>query len=234
KLLFSVSILSAATGQILTCAQQVIEHVSCCDGYQELRGRRLNVLGACMELAVIAAGAGAASDNFTDLLTGWFGHRAAIFMADDEAQKTVASIQARHAELTPPTSCQPILAFGENADRLGAMELAIQAAAMDIRVSRETFAVLGQIATLLEIPQNRFFAMAQKLLLSSGCMVEDDAQLLGVSEQMDETAFRKRLNEEYRKWNARVTHPDEAIRRQADRMLTLIAELRSQRLQPCP
>jgi len=92
---------------------------------------------------------------------------------------------------------------------------------------------LAQTAELLEIPQNRFYAMAQKILLSSGCIVEDPAQLLGLSEEMEERAFLKRINEEYRKWNARVTHSDSRIRHQADQMLTLIARLRSQHFQHC-
>ena len=72
--------------------------------------------------------------------------------------------------------------------------------------------------------------MTQKILLSSNCYIEDASQLFGLSSDMDEQSFRKRLNEEYRKWNARVTHPDEQIRRQADQILTLIAEIRSQKL----
>jgi hypothetical protein len=233
KLLFRVSVLSAATGQTLVSGHQVIEHVSCYDGYQELWGRRLDVLCSCVELAVIVARFGTPSDTLTDRLTGWFEQRASIFMAEGDAQKKVESILTRSYELTPQTSCQPILAFGENADRLGAIELAIQVAAMTNQVSKAAFAVLSQIAAILEIQEDRFLALAQKILLSAGCCIEDPFQLLGISESMDDAAFRKRLNEEYRKWNARVTHPDDDIRRQADRMLILISELRSRRLQPC-
>ena len=73
--------------------------------------------------------------------------------------------------------------------------------------------------------------MAQKILLSSDCKIEDPSQLLGITEDMAGETFRKRLNEEYRKWNARVTHPDPQVRSQADQILTLIAEIRSQWLQ---
>ncbi|MHC5172937.1 MAG: hypothetical protein ACYSPJ_04155 [Planctomycetota bacterium] len=84
---------------------------------------------------------------------------------------------------------------------------------------------------MLEIQQDRFLSIAQKLLLSSQCQIEDPSQLLGITSDMDSESFRKRLNEEYRKWNARVTHPDAQIRSQADRNLALIAEIRSQWLQ---
>ena len=86
---------------------------------------------------------------------------------------------------------------------------------------------------MLEIQHDRFLSIVQKILLSCGCRIEDPSQLLGITSDMDEDSFRKRLNEEYRKWNARVTHPDAQIRSQADRILTLIAEIRSQWVQPC-
>lgn len=234
KLLFRVSVLSVSTGQALVSDHQIIEYVSCCDGYQELRGRRLDVLHSCLELAVIAAGFGASPDMLANRLTGWFEQRASIFLADGNARKTIESILNHSSELTPQASCQSILAFGENTDRFGALELAIQAATMNTRISRAVFATLGRIASILEVPNDRFLSLAQKILLPSGCRIDDVTPLLGISETMDDAEFRKRLNEEYRKWNARVTNPDEEIRRQADRMLTLIAELRSKRLQFCP
>ena len=75
--------------------------------------------------------------------------------------------------------------------------------------------------------------MAQKILLACECRIEEPSRLLGIAPEMDEETFRKRLNEEYRKWNARVTHPDAQIRGQADQILTLIAEIRTQRFQSC-
>lgn len=231
KLLFVVSIISSQTGQLLASAQKTIEYVSYCDGYQELRSRRLEVLRSSIELA--AAAAAGTSEEVTALLTEWLGHRASIFMSKEEAEKTVETIENRKGQLSIQQSCQPILAYGDNTDRYGAMELVLRTAALENHMSKTAFAHLAQTAELLEIPQNRFYAMAQKILLSSGCIVEDPAQLLGLSEPMEETVFLKRLNEEYRKWNARVTHADSRIRHQADQMLTLIARLRSQHVQHC-
>ena len=84
---------------------------------------------------------------------------------------------------------------------------------------------------MLEIHRDRFLSIAQKILLSTDCKIEEPSKLLGIASDMDEESFRKQLNEEYRKWNARVTHPDAQIRSQADRILTMIAEIRSKRLQ---
>ncbi len=123
------------------------------------------------------------------------------------------------------------MAYGKNTDRFFAIELALQTACFGGAVSKENLDKLFQISRLLEIQHDRFLSLAQKFLLSSGCQIEDPSQLLGITSDMDDDSFRKQLNEEYRKWNARVTHPDAQIRCQADQILTLIAEIRSQRLQ---
>lgn len=128
-------------------------------------------------------------------------------------------------------SSDTLLAYGKNTDRFFAIELALQTAAFDGVVSKDCLEKLFQVGHMLEIQQDRFLSIAQKILLSSHCQIEDPSQLLGITSEMDSDSFRKRLNEEYRKWNARVTHPDAQIRTQADRILTLIAEIRSQWLQ---
>jgi predicted ArsR family transcriptional regulator len=45
---------------------------------------------------------------------------------------------------------------------------------------------------------------------------------------MGREKVRRHLNKEYSKWNSRVTNADPGIQSQADQMLKLIAETRSQ------
>jgi hypothetical protein len=154
-----------------------------------------------------------------------------MFISLEEATKTVETVQSRLQGVAMQHSSDIILAYGKNTDRFFAIELALQTTAFDGVVSKENLGKLFQAAHMLEIQQDRFLSIAQKLLLSSQCQIEDPSQLLGITSDMDSESFRKRLNEEYRKWNARVTHPDAQIRSQADRNLALIAEIRSQWLQ---
>ena len=66
-----------------------------------------------------------------------------------------------------------------------------------------------------------------KVLNDLGCHNKELSILFTTDEKIAE------LNEEYRKWNARVTHPDADIRQQADQILSLIADLRSRRTCQC-
>ena len=83
------------------------------------------------------------------------------------------------------------------------------------------------MAETLHIGPDRFMAICQKRLLTDNCSYDRWRLLLGVRDVMQPEDLRCRLNEEYRKWNARVTHADPQIRRQADIILSLIAEVRN-------
>ena len=231
KLLFRTTVIAAASGKKIVSAQQTAEYVYCSDGYREVHGRRLEVLGACVELSAIVLGSESCWEDVKELWSEWIQQKAEMFIPADEAAKTAEAIQNGFSGITMKHSSEIVLAYGKNTDRFFAIELGLQTAAFDGVVSIVNLEKLFEIAHLLEIQRDRFLSMAQKSLLSSQCQIEDPGQLLGITSDMDDDSFRRRLNEEYRKWNARVTHPDAQIRSQADRILTLIAEIRSQWLQ---
>ena len=231
KLLFRATVIESASGKKLVSARKTIEYVYCSDGYREVHGRRLEVLAACVELSAIVLGSASCSQGVRELWSEWIQQKAEMFVPADDAAKTVEAIQDRFSGLTMKHSSDIVLAYGKNTDRFFAVELGLQTAAFDGVVSIANLEKIYEIAHLLEIQRDRILSMAQKSLLSSQCQIEDPAQLLGITSEMDDDSFRKRLNEEYRKWNARVTHPDAQVRSQADRILTLIAEIRSQWLQ---
>ena len=60
-------------------------------------------------------------------------------------------------------------------------------------------------------------------------ILEDNLEfILGIRPDMTPEQARLRLNEEYQKWNARVTHPDPHIQSQAEQMLRLIGQARNE------
>ena len=84
------------------------------------------------------------------------------------------------------------------------------------------------MASWLEVDTNRFHTMMEKILPVGMHEVEDVEVILGVTSDMSKDETRQHLNKEYRKWNARVTNFDSEIQTQADHMLNLIAEARSE------
>ncbi|MHC4288804.1 MAG: hypothetical protein ACYSO4_01550 [Planctomycetota bacterium] len=231
KLLFRSTVLDAASGKQIVAAQQTVEFVYCSDGYREVHGRRLDVLGSCIELSAFVLEAESCSDGLEAMWSNWIQQKGEMYISTDEASEIIAKAKNRRIGETPQSAADIILAYGKNTDRFYAAELALQTVSFVGTVSRQNLDKLFRISSMLEIQRDRFLNLAQKILLSSHCRIEDPSQLLGIASGMGDESFRKQLNEEYRKWNARVTHPDSQIRAQADQILSLIAEIRSQWLQ---
>ncbi len=229
RLLFKVSVLSCQTGDELVSDQQTIDYVTCQDGYRELRQRKLTVLKASMQLAIAGIAPDGPDEKVKALFLQWLDQKGQSFPAAAALTDWVQSLQGV-PEMNDHQAVDCLLAYGEQTDKFAAAELAIQVLATRSEISADQLMHLSDAVRRLQISRKRYLALCQKVLLFAPCTLESPALLLGIDESMEADAYRLRLNEEYRKWNARVTHPDEAIRRQADRMLTLIAELRSRRL----
>jgi hypothetical protein len=70
--------------------------------------------------------------------------------------------------------------------------------------------------------------MMEKVLPVDMHEARDVETILGITSDMSKERVRKHLNKEYSKWNSRVTNADPDIQTQADQMLKLIAETKSQ------
>lgn len=230
KLLFKVSVSSCESGQVLVSDQQTVEYVTCQNGYMQLQERKMDILKAVIELAaVLGVDDIAMNERAKEIFLHWLNRKAGGFPAAGQLASWVESLQMHDMD-DARQAIDCLLAYAEQTDKLEAIELALQIFASADVMTTEQVAALSGAADKLRIKKERLLTYCQKILLFSDCTFEDPAFLLGIDESLDEQSVRTRLNEEYRKWNARVTHPDEEIRRQADRILSLIAELRSRRI----
>ncbi|MBC8379086.1 MAG: hypothetical protein H8E62_07925 [Planctomycetes bacterium] len=228
KLLFKVCVLADETGETLVSDQQVVEYVSCRDGYKDIQDRKLEVIKSSVQLAVIvAAPTGALSEQVKQRVTEWLDQKAQSFPFTDWMAEWIQSAQTSDKTSSTGRALEWLMAYGDQNDRLAVIELILQMIVDGKAISAVQADHLIDVSRRLGIQQDRLLSSCQKMLLMSDCQIENPSFLLGIDASMDEETYRSRLNQEYRKWNARVTHPDERIRRQADRMLNLIADLRS-------
>lgn len=232
KLLFTISILSKQTQQEIVSDNHLHEYVSCVDGYMELRQRRLDVLTASVDLVLPVFGPEQSHAGLDNFLVQWITRTTNVELPVDQIRSLVESARQQEQD-SFQQDCDVLMAYGTQNDRLAVIRMALETAIFLGRCTQASFEKLGRVVSGLDIPKDRFLELSQKIMLSSTCVMESPWQLLGISNHMTQDTFLKRLNAEYRKWNARVTHPDPAIREEADRILTLIANLRSDRLQSC-
>jgi hypothetical protein len=112
--------------------------------------------------------------------------------------------------------------------RYSIIELCICAAAAKGIITDLQFKMLKDIAFRLELDMEKFRSILERMAPETISQVKDLELLFGLTSEMDIDQSIEKLNSEYRKWNARVTHIDAAVQKQAEQMLNLIAQARAQ------
>ena len=232
------SILSARSGQELAhaCCSFVYDNPTF--GYMDLHenAERTKVLAVAMAFAVSAAD-GNLYDCEIELIKNWA--RDNILdnpeqASDEDARKldkalgkTIAFFRAGN-NLDVSGICREIVGIAPVAQRYDILELCLYVARASGSVTGEELTLLKNLAGWLEVNQERFRVMVEKVLPIDMHQVKDMETVLGITSEMDKEGVRHHLNKEYSKWNARVTNSDPGIQTQADQMLKLIAEARNQ------
>lgn len=246
NLQFDVSVLSAGTGQELAHARCRFAYENPDAGYMDLEdnAERIKVLAVALAFAVSAAD-GDLQDCEIDVIKRWARDNildtSAPTCGQDEARldkalsKTVAFFRAGN-RLDSYGICMELLDIAPVAHRYDILELCLYVARASGSVAAEELAILKDLALSLDVDFEKFRVMLEKVLPVEMHQVKDIEAVLGITSDMDREKARRHLNKEYSKWNSRVTNADPGIQNQADQMLKLIAEARSQytREQPVP
>lgn len=236
KLQFSTSILSRESGEEFACAICSFTYENAAFGYIDLQGniQRTRTLAVALAFAVSAADK-KLFDCEVDLIKNWARNNLDFPKASNKANrklekalnKTVSFFRDGN-QLDTYKICKEIVEIAPLADRYDVLDLCLHVSQANGIATMAELALLKSLASWLEVDANRFRAMMGKILPASMHEVEDVEVILGVTTDMSKDETRQHLNQEYRKWNARVTNFDPEIQTQADHMLNLITKVRSE------
>lgn len=232
---FSTSILSRETGYELACAGCTFTYENIAFGYIELQEkiRRAKTLAVALGFAVSAA------DNKlygceVELIKNWARANVGISRTSGKAERklekalnTTVAFFSEGGKIDAYKICKEIVEIVPVAQRYDILDLCMHVARAKGVVAAEELALLKKLASWLEVDDNRFRCMMEKILPAGMYEVEDTEAVLGVTSDMSREEIRQYLNKEYRKWNSRVTNFNPEIQAQADYMLKFIAEARS-------
>ncbi len=249
NLLFSTSILSRQSGQELACAICNFNYDNPEFGYIDSQEniQRRKTLTVALAFAVSAADQ-ELYDCEIELIKNWARDNFDADGASDSTLRSSASLRRtskarRNLEKALDKTvdffrdgnqlhiyeiCKEIVEIAPLADRYDILDLCLHVAQANDRVSAEELAILKNLASWLEADANRFRDMMERTLPVHMHQVKDAEVILGVTSDMSKEKTRRQLNQQYSKWNSRVISSNPEIRAQADQMLKLIAEARSQ------
>ncbi|MBN1817059.1 MAG: TerB family tellurite resistance protein [Sedimentisphaerales bacterium] len=237
QLKFVISLLNRSSEKELLSTATTFPYDNHEAGYIDLRESFQKVEGMMIQLAVAAAmEEQGPSDKGLFAIREWIEKRnQGVSGAPDSREKSVRLLaaldqavqRAMQEDFDAEAICRSLAQNASIVDRYNTIRLVLRVVAAEGNVDRDQTDQLTRVAELLKIDRDKFRALAQKSLPINTHCIEDIRFLLGITETMPSEEIRRRLNEEYQKWNGRVTHPDQEIRTQADRMLALIAEARN-------
>ena len=114
--------------------------------------------------------------------------------------------------------------------RYDAMNLLLNIAGSDDRLSKEEDKLLNNTARALELDLSRFQQMKTSIIANIETIEESDEDseetIFNFSNDMNDADKCKKLREEYTRWNRQTNNSNEKIRNQARKMVELTATLR--------
>jgi uncharacterized tellurite resistance protein B-like protein len=236
KLHYSVSIISKQTSDLLASA-------SCTGAYENLDIGYLDIEENIQRAKTLAVGlafsVGAANGKLLDpevnVIDAWvktnFGSADASEGARQELERALqktATFFRRGGHIDVQQVCSEIIEIAPMAGRLEFLDLCLRIAAAKGQVTIVELKLLKDVSEWLGIDLNRLRVMVEKILPVEMHQTHDAEMVLGVTDKMSMEEARQQLTREYAKWSSRVISTDPAIRRQADQMIQLIADARTQ------
>jgi hypothetical protein len=242
---FDISILSTESHEELTASKYIFNYDNPVFGYIDLQENteRTKMLAVALAFAVSAAD-GKLFDCEIEYIKGWARENIdtspcnvsdAGSQFDDKAKRklekaldeTIAFFREGNV-LNVFDICREIVDIAPVGLRYNVLELCLNVAKANGSVVSEELNMLRDMSFWLEVDSEKFRTMMEKILPISIMKDKDVEAILGVTSDMNPEYARVHLNKEYAKWNSRVTNSDPQIQSQADQMLKLIAEARTQ------
>lgn len=237
KLRFVTSIISRESGGELAYASSVIDYESTQTGYIDEKENSKKSECLCVQLAVAVGSEGdKVGEKTTEIIEKWIAGRGESCKSQTEKSESTerlsnilkesVDLYTSGKEFDIEAMCRYLSENATITDRYEMMKVCLEI----VRTGGEAFSkqtsLLTQISEWLGIDKDKFRAMSQKIIPPGSEKQADMEFLLGIHKDMEIDQIRELLNNEYQKWNARVTHPDTSIQKQADFMLRIIAEAR--------
>ncbi len=233
---YTISVMSHQSGQQIACATCVGAYENLETGYLDIEDniQRAKTLAVGLAFSVGAAN-GRLLDPEVNVIYAWvrtnFGSAQVSSGAQLELERALqktANFFRRGGTLNLQPICSEIVEIAPLIGRIEILDLCLRVAAAKGQVTTAELQLLKDLSDWLQIDRARLRAMVERILPLEMHQCHDAEVVLGVTATMTKDEARVQLNREYAKWSSRVISTDPSIRRQADQMLKLLGQARTQ------
>ena len=230
---FKVSVLMDENRRELAYAQAEIFYENPQFGYVDLEENksRAKTLAVAMAFSVASAD-GKLSCGEVEVIKGWACKNLGRGGKEDrQLKKALAKAVAYFGsgnKLDINKTCDQLTQISTPGQRYEVIKLCLQAVGANESIGENQIELLKSLTVLMDVDREKFRTMANKFLPVSMYASADRQVILGISDDMDVEQIREHLNEEYSKWNSRVTNSSTEIQQQAEEMMQLIAQTRNE------
>ncbi len=233
---FDIFIFSAENNEKIASSQYIYEHENPYFGYIDLQENieRSKTLAVALAFSVSAADCNL-YDSEIELIKNWARENINTYQTSDNARQRLEKALDETVDffrngnvLNTYDICMEAAEIVPLTNRYDILDLCLQVAKANGTVVSQELQLIKDIVSWMEIDGEKFRIMMEKIIPVEMLDKANVETILGVTSEMTGEKARAHLNREYAKWNSRVTNTDPKIQTQADQMLKLIAEARSQ------
>jgi tellurite resistance protein len=236
---FQCGFTDGTTGTTYALAQAVRSHTNEEEGYEDGQDNRRAAMHLSAELAMhVAAINGDVGDAETSVIKEWMKKVAAVIPEEvrkEEYEQFRRAVNDAYRHVTAGGAdlndvVQRMNEAASTQEKYEALELCMDVMAADGKAEAREIQQLNQIARMLRLDPKTYRSLREQRMAKLTDVAEVSGNLntmLGISSDMTPEQVKRHLTAEYRKWNSRVSHPDEKIRKRAEEMLLLIGEARA-------
>ncbi|MFA5554166.1 MAG: hypothetical protein WCZ89_00435 [Phycisphaerae bacterium] len=235
RILVQLELVVCETSQILDNAQDWLEYQQENRGYLDIQQNieSAKILGAALALAIISSD-GKIDESQAQYVKSWAKNYGGSFFKKSTNSRKLERIlnntlrffeKGQKADIS--RICMDLSQRVPIAYRYDILALCLCAVVIKGIITSEQLKLLKDAAFRLQVNMDKFRSMLERLAPAATHQVKDMELLCGLTSQMSVDQSIERLNQEYRKWNARATSLDRDIQNQAEQMLELIAQKRS-------
>lgn len=237
SLLFKLEVVTSSTHIVLASTRFLLDYQNEAFGYIDIRKNTECAHTLAIAIGCAVAGAdGFLAEKALGFIRGWALAGIDLDRISMKGKRQFEkALQKIVALFRKDPECYDVEGIANHIQKITVMAVrydilryCLQIAALRGEVSGPTLRLLWNLAAWFDVDVERFRAMVTKILPVDMHEAMDVEVLLGLQPDMKREEILKKLNREYAKWNSRVTNADKDIQAQADQMLELISQTRSQ------